>query len=445
MGRGSRLKIEIVHEGDNNKTGGQSPKGPAPSGGRGDEGYIDRLYRPDDLLVPPKRSTVKYFDIGTRLVNERPYSYREVEFYRPMQYDWPIRDVTARQVEELAEVAYTPPAGAWAEWEGLIMAGEPFGETKIGGRNFPNVLQLNHMSVFGQAVADFYDLTAPVGQRGPFPLYDPDSEENWKWVPVEIDPANWSEDATEWDLAPNTGQYVMQKKRDYNAFYTYDPRYKDFWMGNRPSSFYKMTESPSYSAPAVTPKLTYPLRIFGIPYLWYPYEMIGVTVNQYGQPGEGPGSPPDAAGFAVAVCTIQEFYVSHLMRAPQIPMPYVGSVEDWLTHVPEQYVGLTIKRKAWKADGVANYYTPGNMPYITNVAPTETWEVFSGRRPRPLEEIEAEAQAQAMSDVLKPTWGPTQFFPSEQSLAFVQTRPPVGRLIGLAEMKKKVYYVWQAL
>lgn len=389
-------------------------------------------------------------DLGARLVTPAPYSYRELDFYRPVDYSYASVETT--DATHFVQITRSLPADLWDAYEAALTGGDPFGYTTVGGRKTPNALPLNHETPgrLGEAVVDFYATPEPGDVFGPyrtFALDLPGDGPAWRWAPSRRDAAEWSADVTAQALAPDTGRYVRRAGPRLLNFYVWDRRYWDFYFRR---VGYKLTEVPDAGAPASTPELEFPLRVFGAPTLWHPTEEVGAMALQTGQPA------PDDPGFvfASATCTVQEWFVSSVTRAAQIPVPAVGLdggllnqspevAAEWLALFPEERFGLTVKRKARLATGVENYYDPENMPPIINVPSTVTWEVFPGRRPRPLAEIEAEAVAQAQADVLDidttPTWTDTRSVP----LGFVSVSMPTGRLIGAVEVKGKVYYVWK--
>lgn len=395
---------------------GEEEQGPTP-GDLGDEDY----------LPPPRRPWLRVYDLGTRLVPGPPHSYREVDLHLALSYDWAA--VEAADPFHFVNPDVDIPEESWAEYQAALLDGDPFGSVGVDGRQTPHVLQLNHVGPLGEAVMEFWPADEGLVFGGPHRTYDLDETTDWLWAAEEVGAEGWSAEVTANGLAPNTGRYRQRRRRPYTNFLLWDARY---WSWLFASGSVRLTEAPDFAAPASAPTLKFPLRVFAAPALWYPYESVNCRAIVGGLWSALDGS------LGSGTCTIQEYYVSHTARTPQIPTPAGPDfpAEDWLALFPEdKRAGLTIRRTA-KVGAGAGQDTPDLI----------TWEVFPGRRPLGPAAIRAEAVAQATALTAGPYHpdGPTieEF---AQPLGMVARGVTAGRLVGAVEVRGKVYYAWRAI
>ncbi|MET0646965.1 MAG: hypothetical protein ABW208_10120 [Pyrinomonadaceae bacterium] len=366
--------------------------------------------------------SVEVLDLGTRLVTEAPYSYRELSLFYPVSYD-----VSAIGPTDFGGPTLRLTAEQRAAVDAELLAGDPFGRTSVGGVSAPTVLALNRDAPLGQVPLDFYVNDDYFGT--PHSLNTEGENEDWQWKGREVSSAGWSDEVTENGLAPHAGRYVKKGGRKFSSFYLLD--YLRFWdwpLGTGENTWVYFTETPDPEGERVAPALKFPLRVFGVPVLYRPREESAArAMTQAGGPVLGGG--PANYGWAI----VQELGINFTARLPQIPLPGEPDAEEWLAMFPAAALRTLRRVSTWRSSD------PSGFPAADE---TISWELIEGLRPKSQAEVVAEATALSQAQT---SGGMGDTFTVEAPVTLgwvVQSAPPTGRLYGAVEVAGKVYYAW---
>lgn len=409
-GRGV-VRIRLGRDGADVSDEGEEARAPIRGPLTGDSGE-------EEYAAPRRRASVQFLDLGTRLIAEAPFDYRELAPHLPLQYD--TSPTVGRQY-----IGFRQPFLSSAQWDAIeaeLLAGDPFGRTSTAGREMPNVLNTEYESPQGTVLFNFYGpLDASLHHE--FPIL---AGENpyWEWKARAFPEADWSPNVTAHSLAPAAGRYMRKRKQVYTDARMFDGRFY-FWLLR--STHTKITDLPVFTAPARHPDLAFPLRVFGVPEIWWPFEQSACRVQYQ---GDVVGLSAHMFGWAI----VEEFGIHSTLRASAIPEPGIPAPEDWLSTLPVDALRTVRRETVWRTTGDGNTLTSG---------PTTVYTILDGVRPQPQSTIRDQAVNLARDQAVPVLGGPII---NEQTVALRVTKltRPVGRLIGALEMKGIVYYLWRA-